>query len=371
MDVTVDTAIDVAENILRHNLELAANHAPHERSLVLMFEGSPGMGKTTAIRTAVARVALDVPFISAIGKALGLVEDEIKLICRTIILAQYEATDLGGLPWYEDGEMIRLRPRVLPSNNMGVLFFDEVRKAKPAVHNVLGQVLLEGRVGEHIMAPGWSIVLASNERKDKSGDTELPAHIIDRLMLMRVVGSREVWLKHAIQAGIDSAVVWFIKSNPDHFDKGDEGSLVKPTPRSWEKVSDLVRSNHLGGQPLRACIEGTVGAAAGHAFYTYLTIRSKLPDPDWILSNPDKVEIPTDPQARFAMMGAVSGAVERQTMGGFNEFCKRFEKEVRNGRELCVFAVQSIDARDRKVLTSKEGMALVSRYHELVLGDFS
>ena len=367
MEVSVTKFTEIHEGTVKYNLQLAADGAPSEKFKVDYAEGEPGIGKTSAIRQAALNVANDKAFMAEIGKGLDC--DASTLPVRTVIAAQYEATDIGGLPWHNgEGMMIRLRPEMLPGAGIGVLFFDEMSKAKQSVMNVLGQLTLERRVGEHQIAPGWSIVGAGNRRQDRSGDQEIPRFLLDRLAVYDLVSSKADWLDYAMEHLVDPAVIWFVKSNDEWFQKFDPQSKINPTARSWEKISDYIKSGNWTGQNLRATVESTVGGPGGHAFYSFYSLREKLPDPESVLADPKNAPIPADHQARYALMAALSGSVSRKTISGFNEYLKRFDVEVENGRETAVFSVQMVRAKDKTVFMTDAGMDIMERYAEDVLG---
>lgn len=227
--------------------------------------------------------------------------------------------------------------------------------------------MLEHRVGEHRIAPGYTLVAAGNRRQDRSGDNELPRFLLDRMSVYNVVASKQDWIDYAIRHEVDPAVIWFVKSNDEWFQKFDPASKVNPTARSWEKVSDYIRSGFWTGSAMRATIEGTVGGQAGHAFYAFWSLRDKLPDPEKVLADPDNAPIPADPQARYALMAALSSCVNNKNIDGFNKYLKRFDAEVENGREIAVLSVSILKARDKLVFMTPAGMNIMERYSELVL----
>lgn len=366
MKIDVQKMIDIHRATLSYNLVCFAENADPENYKVDYFEGEPGIGKTSGVRQAAAIVSEDADLREYVLKKTSV--DIADYFVRPVIAAQHEGTDLGGLPWAKGDTMVKLRPDMIPQEGAGSLFFDEVSKAKQSTMNVLGQWTLERRVGEHGMGGGWSIVLAGNRRQDRSGDAEVPRFLLDRCSVYEVGVSSDKWLEWAMENGIDPTVIWYLKNNRDHFQAFDPASKVNPTARSWHKVSNYIRSGMWQGNSLRATVEATVGDAVGHQFFAFLSIRDELPDVDKVLADPKNAPVPSSHQARYALLAALAGNVQRKTMKGFNEYLKRFDREVENGREAAVFCTQMVRGRDKSLFMTEDGMDMLERYSELVLG---
>jgi hypothetical protein len=376
MPTSIKDFIAIHEGTIRYNLTLAANGADPEAYKVDYVEGEPGIGKTSAVRQAAARVAADKPFLERIRdglERLGLYDPKdaddakahFKYFVRPMVLAQYEPTDVGGLPWAHDGQMVHLRPAILPKRGLGTLFLDEASKATPKTLNAVGQLLHERQSNGHKLGPAITMALAGNRRQDRSGDNELPRFVWDRVVKYSVEATKEDWISHAMDRGIHPAVIWFVKTS-EHFQKFDPAAHKSPTARSWEKASNFLKSGLWKGRHLRDTISGTVGEAAGTQFVAFYSLRDKLQDPEEVLANPHKADVPKDPQAQFAMMSALASVVTGKTMRGFNEYLKRFDTEADNGRESSVFAIQMVRARDNKLFFGDAGIELLERYSEVV-----
>lgn len=376
LDISIKQMIDIHAATIRYNLGLAATGGPAAAYKVDYFEGPPGIGKTSGTNQAADRVAKDTAFLERVTETMlktGIIKEaEVKAYgdykVRPLILAQYEPTDVGGLPWAEKGKMIHLRPNILPGHGFYTLFFDEASKATPKTLNAVGQLLHERMINHHHVGPCVTMAMAGNRRADRSGDNELPRFVWDRVTKYSVTTNKEDWISFAMQKGLEPAIIWFIKTTQDHFQRFDPTEHICPTARSWEKLSNYIQSGLWAGVGLRATAEGTVGPAAAQSFFTFYSLRDKLPDPMAVLSNPKKAPIPEDPQTQYALMASLSSVVGPKTMDGFNQYLIRFDKEANNGRESSVFAVQMIKARDSALLLTDAGRDILERYSEIVLG---
>ena len=112
--------------------------------------GAPGTGKTSVVR--------------ALADAAGWP-------CETVIASIREPSDFAGLPIINRGERLdgqrRARRRRVgrsawPSPDDGLLFFDEISTAPPAVQAALLRVVLERTVGDLTLPDEVSVVAAAN-----------------------------------------------------------------------------------------------------------------------------------------------------------------------------------------------------------------
>ncbi len=370
MDVTPKEGLDIIVSTIKYNLESAVRREPTAKRIVLGIYGKPGGGKTSTVIEAGKIVGSDAGFIDYIVSEMDLGEEWAKYFTRTMHTAQQDSVEITGLPWARDGEMVKLRPEILPAVGLCTFFLDELAKGKMSTINAASQLMLEYRAGPHRISPLTSIIWATNHRKDKSGDIELPAHTIDRSTVINYVLSRKGWVNdYAIPNGVDPVVTFFVEAMPDYWDKHDEGQLIHPSARSYERSSNIIKSGAFRGNSLRAMIEGSIGPAAGHALYAFMSLRDKLPNPNLVLAKPDEVRIPEDKQAQWAMMSSLCGCVEKKTMNGLRKFLARFDKEISNGRELSVMLVQSLWARDKKLLLTEAGVEMTAAYLEVITGD--
>lgn len=217
-----------------------------------MMHGRPGVGKTQ------------------VAEALA---DHIGGTLYDIRLTQIDAADLRGLPYYDHERRVTrwYRPEDLPTDEKpAVLFLDELTSADPTLQPTVYGLLQERRVGMHKISDQTMILAAGNSVDDGAVAYEMGTAISDRLMHMSVEADPESWLKNfAVPAGLHPSVTGFIKTRPDLLDtlsiSMEADHLIMATPRSWERVSHIMR--HVKDREVRLImIAGTVGLAIASDF---------------------------------------------------------------------------------------------------------
>ena len=132
----------------------------------VLLWGSPGTGKTSVVRS--------------LAGAYGLPAE-------TVIASIREPSDFAGLPIvHHDGTYPRVDfapPRWaqrLAAAGEGVLFFDEISTAPPAVQAALLRVVLERTVGDLELPAGVAVVAAANPPEQAASGWELSAPLANR-----------------------------------------------------------------------------------------------------------------------------------------------------------------------------------------------
>ncbi|MEL7215535.1 MAG: MoxR family ATPase [Pseudomonadota bacterium] len=218
-----------------------------------MLHGRPGVGKTQ--------------LVTELARRIGAKLFDIRL--TTI-----EPQDLRGLPYYDHDaqKTIWYRPEDLPDDpaQPSILFLDELTAASPTLQPTVYGLLQERRVGRHLLPPSVFIVAAGNTVDDGAVAYDMGTALSDRLIHLQVNADAKDWLEHyAVDRGLSPLVTAFLRARPDLLDTTEEalrrGDMIACTPRSWERVSDIVAS--VPDKGLRhTMVAGTVGNAAAAEF---------------------------------------------------------------------------------------------------------
>ena len=239
----------------------------------LYIWGPPGVGKSDVVREA--------------ARTLGRQLVDI----RALLL---DPVDLRGLPRIaEDGRTSWAQPDFLPTEGEGILFLDELNAAPPLVQAACYQLVLDRRIGDYKLPPGWAVVAAGNRESDRSVTHRMPSALANRFTHVEFDVRLEDWVDWAIGAGIAPEVIAFLRFRPRLLHDFDPTRNEKafPTPRSWAFVSRILQSTE-DPEILSSLVAGTVGEGAAAEFCGFLSVCRNLPAVEDLLTRPDDWEIP-------------------------------------------------------------------------------
>ncbi|MER6521879.1 MoxR family ATPase [Streptomyces sp. NPDC001553] len=288
--------------------------------LPVLLWGEPGIGKTAALTQLAA--SFDLPL-------------------TTVIASVHEPTDFSGLPIVGEDPAANGVPMAPPqwavelaSAGRGLLFFDELSTATPAVQAALLRVVLERKVGTLQLPPGVRIVAAANPRASAADGWELSPPLANRFVHLYWVHDRDVvvrglggvWpraeLPRLDPAGLPEAVAFarravcgFLNARPTLIHRLPTTETKRggawPSPRSWEAAMTLLAfgtAASVSRDVLAMLVRGAVGDGPGLELLAHID-RMELPDPDSLLADPAGAELPERGDLRQATLEAVVAAV--------------------------------------------------------------
>jgi len=301
----------------------------------VIFEGPPGSAKT-----AVAEGAC---------KAYGL-------HCETVIASLREPADFLGLPIPHagrDGKAGSMRVNYAPPSwahrladvGRGVVFYDELNTAAPAVQAALLRTTLDGWVGDLLLPSTVRFMAAQNATAEAAGGWDLAAPLANRFGHFKWsvpdAASWADWLlgsDHALddedepsvrfdpeaeEARVRKAftepfakarglVTAFVRAKGDILHKqpgaGDPAaSRAWPSPRTWEMATRALAGGEvhdLGPVDREEMLTAFVGTGAAVELMTFIT-NSDLPDPADVLDG--KVKYKHDGRRLDRSVAVLSG----------------------------------------------------------------
>ena len=275
---------------------------PKEMPSVFIW-GPPGIGKSEILKEAARHVFVD----SAVeAKFKDISED---CYCKDIRLTLSDPTDIRGLPAIKESVAIWLPPSQLPKEGRdakrGVVFFDELVSAPPAVQVTVHRLILDRSVEEYKLPDGWFTVAAGNRRMDRATVYELAAPLSNRFVHFELEADLDDWKEWAFAHGINSKIISFLNWRPTQLLNMDvaKDSRSFPTPRSWGFVSREMNAG-LNDNILLEAIEGCVGKGPAAEFWGFMKIYTDLPDPKEILVGGKDI-VPEGPSELYALSGAI------------------------------------------------------------------
>lgn len=303
--------------------------------------GPPGIGKSQVVKQTAECMGIDLTDI------------------RAILL---DPVDLRGIPQIsEDGTSKWCAPSFLPRSGEGILFLDELNAAPPLVQAACYQLVLDRRLGEYILPDGWAIIAAGNREQDRAVTHRMPSALANRFVHIEFNVDPEEWIGWATENNIAQEVISFIRFRPKllHDFDPERADKAFPSPRSWEFVSRLISSD-MDISLLNELVAGTVGKGAAAEFAGYVKIRHQLPDPNTIFSNPESVDIATDPAVLFAICEMLALSADSHNMEALFLFASRLPAE------FSVLLIREA-ARQNNSIVETSGFARWAEEHSEVL----
>ena len=255
--------------------------------------GAPGVGKSQIIRQ--------------IGKKYGYKVIDIRL-------AQMSEVEIGGLiyPNQERTRTVWLAPDILPNEERDgkktILLLDEITSCTKRVQVAAYQLILDRRIGQYTLPEGTFVVALGNREDDDGVYIHLAGPLADRFEIHYIESDFESWkYDFALKHGIHPYVIDYLTFKPSdlHTQDPDSGVMVFATPRSWERVSDILNiDSDVSKTVIRNKIIGNVGVAAGTQFVEFckkqrpvVTVRDLLSGKAKAPNHPEELALLVD---RFA-----------------------------------------------------------------------
>ena len=264
-----------------------------------MCWGSPGCGKSSIVK----RVA-----------------DELGIGFIDFRLSQREPVDLKGLPvpnketntvdWFPTSD--------LPSDkdSKGILLFDEITAADRSLQVAAYELILDRRLGKTYSLPdGWYIVACGNKTTDRAVSTTMSSALANRFLHVELTANLEDWTMWAQKNDIHPSVIGYLNYRPAVLFNMDDENLERgwPSPRSWERVSQMIYTFGSGDEVLlRKIIYGLVGNHAGVEFMEFFKNSIQFDSVLEMMTNPKaEIKIPQKLDQIYAFCSAVSYLVWR------------------------------------------------------------
>jgi hypothetical protein len=275
------------------------------------IEGEPGLGKTA------------IPKQVAASMGLMLIHQH----CATKLQEDY------GMPVIDKASHTHsfTAPADLPIvgsdyPDEGVILLDELPQSGFSEQKIFANMLSARELHGHHIKPGWRFISTGNRASDRAGANRLLTHVRDRVVTLKLDANMDDWVEWAIDNEVADEVISFIRFRPGLLIDFDAGRERNATPRGWaERVSPMI-----GNIPPEAELEafgGAVGEGAAAEFVGFLRICRSLPDPDALLMNPNKGEVPSDPATLYALSGAIAARASENNFDSVVTYAKRMPPE--------------------------------------------
>jgi MoxR-like ATPase len=215
----------------------------------------------------------------------------------------------------------------------GLLFLDELSTAPPAVQAALLRVVLERTVGDLDLPADVAVVAAANPPEQAADGWDLSAPLANRLCHLHWEATPQS-IADGLAGGWPTPSVPLL---PDEWEAGEvatkaliaaflrvrpalaiappanaaDAGKAWPSPRTWEMAARLrtaASAAEATGEAHSALVRGAVGDGAGTEFLAWLT-EMDLPDPEEVLADPAKFQLPERGDRAYAALASIAAAV--------------------------------------------------------------
>ncbi|MGL5414420.1 MAG: ATP-binding protein [Clostridium sp.] len=241
----------------------------------------------------------DVPIIvgeSGIGKT-SLVkeiskEENAKLI--TIDANLLKEGEIGGLPTIKDGRTVyathnklALADEETKKGNDVIIFIDELNRCEHAVQQELMNIILNREINGFYIDERIKVIAAVNPFSSDgySGEgydvVEMDLAQKDRFVWLDMEADVKEWIKWGMKNNhIDDLVIQFISAFPDYLTTKTVDGEIKPSPRSFERVSKALRvykenKRMYTEDVFMNIVKGNVGSEIALDFMNFIKENSK------------------------------------------------------------------------------------------------
>jgi hypothetical protein len=243
-----------------------------------------------------------------------------------------EPVDVRGIPVpdLKTGTTRWLVPEDLPNaerdGEFGYLFLDEINTASPQMMAVLFGLVLDRRIGDYILPPGWQIIAAGNRVSDRAAAQRMPTALRNRFSHLTVLPDVGAWADWATANNVSPKMVAFVRFRREllhRMPRGDENAF--PTPRSLTAAADFVDEENVAvRQQLFAMHIGNDVAGELNGYIELIDALGSLED---IVANPETAKVPTAASQLYGVCTGLARLATRKNFAQIAKYCERLDGE--------------------------------------------
>jgi len=244
-------------------------------------------------------------------------------------LSIHEPVDFTGVPTIQDGKTVFCPPGWLPTGGNGFLFLDEYPQSMLSMQNVGGQLIYDRKIGDYTLPPGWVVILAGNDTKDRAGVTKTPQQINNRVIHIDVEPDHDSWRDWAMDNGIDERLLAFLDLRQELLCKPSPDARAFPTLRSWD-FANTILGEELPRPIQFEMLSGTVGPGPAAELVSFLDVYDGVVSWRDVFDVPVAAALPEGPANSYALMSVLSRRVTINTIDALVIYLRRISREMGN-----------------------------------------
>lgn len=283
--MTLKEFSECVEFNLQHNIK----HA-------ILGLGAPGIGKSQLIQQ--------------IGKKYRFKVIDLRL-------AQMSEVEIGGLifPNEDKSKTVWLAPDILPDEKRDgkntILLLDEITSCSKRVQVAAYQLILDRRVGQYKLPEGTLVIALGNREDDDGVYIPMAKPLADRFEIHNISIDFECWKnEYAQKNGVHPLVIKYLTYKPHalHTQAKSEDSMIFATPRSWVRVSDILKyDSDVNNQVVHNKIIANIGLTEGMQFIDFCKNNPVVITADDFING---AVAPTKPEDVAVLIKAVTDKAE-------------------------------------------------------------
>lgn len=284
-----------------------------QAGLVPFVQSSPGMGKSSIIRSIARELAA-------------------QLIDHRVSTSAPE--DFTGLPEFYTtatgqrlarfipfGDLFPLEGTPIPEGKNGwILFLDESNHGTKMVQAAMYKLILDRQVGQFNLHPNLALAMAGNLTTDRAMVNDLSTAMQSRVVHIEMEINHTEWLEDvALVQNYDERVVAFLNWKSGYLMdfKPDHNEKTFCCPRTWEFINSLVTGQEIKDEDT-ALYAGSITSGVAVEFVQFAQIYKTLITIQEILANPTTADVPRDSERKWAI---TSHLMEKTTNKNFGDIC--------------------------------------------------
>jgi hypothetical protein len=300
-----------------------------EAGLVPFLQSSPGMGKSSIVRS----ISQDFQ--------LHLIDHRVNTS---------EPTDATGLPRFDENgyayfapfkEIFPLKGMQVPKNKRGwLLFMDEFNAAPRQTQAAHYKVVLDRMIGQHHLHEDVAMVLAGNLTTDRAVVNQLSTAMQSRLVHLELKLDFLEWLEDvALPQKYDSRIIAFLSQFNDRLMdfKPEHKEHTFCCPRTWEFVNRLISRVEEDGtvtqKPVTdetaVLLTGTITSGVALEFVQFTKVYANMISVKDILKDPLNTPVPYDNNLKWAVITHVMELIDDKNFDALATYIDRFELSFR------------------------------------------
>ena len=228
-----------------------------------------------------------------------------KFVFFDIRSAMCDPSDFKGLPSLT-GSYVKWLPDIIfriasRPDFHGLIFFDEVNQALPAVQSALYQVILDNTAGTTKLSDGCLRVAAGNRAKDRSNVNNLSKALMQRFMNVELATpTADEWLNgFAKPNNLHMSVISYISYKREHLNRDVDNVKEQRSfanPRNWARMAqqmDILDNMYQAKDgryfsQIDRLADANIGGEEGSTFAAYMKLHAEL-DIDKIIADPSLI----------------------------------------------------------------------------------